>query len=121
MVQDGFTISDERAVEMLARTVGFGSSEELRAQVLEAPSALQIARMQGYGPKDHRSGAVVRDLMAEHAKTGELRTALIRARDLIDGVAFVKNEGDSAPVLALLRDAIALLDARQGEPVEVEA
>lgn len=120
-VQDGFSISDERAIEMLAASIGFGSSSELQAKVLEAPSALHIARMQGYAPTDYRSGAVVRELLASVGEVGVLHNALIKARDLLNSVAFVATEGDTNGPLDRIRDALALIDARQGAAVEIEA
>lgn len=119
-VQDGFTIDDERALGMLARAVGAGSADELQAKVLEAPSFLQVARMQGYGPSDSRSGKVVRQLRAQVGEIGQIRGALVKARDLLDSVAFVKEEGDTQAVLERLRDAIALIEPRRGEAVEIE-
>lgn len=118
-VQDGFSISDERALQMLANTIGFGSADELQAKVLEAPSALQIARMQGYAPE--HGGRVVRELLAGVGRTGVVHNALIRARDLLNSVAFVATEGDTSGPLERINEALALIDARQGEAVEVEA
>lgn len=79
-IQDGFTISDERALSMLARTIGAGSADELQAVVLECPSPLQIVRMQGYGPKDDRGGPVLREIIAGASQTGHLRTAMLDPR-----------------------------------------
>lgn len=120
-MQDGFTLSNDRALLMLAGAIGAGSADELQAKVLEAPSALEIARIQGYDAKHPRSGQVVRDIMAEHGEVGVVRNALIKARDLLSGVAFVATEGDTNDVLDRLRDALATIDARQGERVEIEA
>jgi len=120
-VQDGFTIDNERALNMLAQAVGAGSADELQANVLEVPSALEIARMQGYGPKDSRGGAVVRELLAGVGEVGQIRSALIKARDLLDSVAFVQTDGDTREVLDRIGEAIALVDARQGAAVEIEA
>lgn len=118
--QDGFTIGDDRALEMLAQAVGGARSDELSAQVLEAPSPLQLARIQGYNPKDPRSGKVVRDLIADAPHQGQLRGALLKAYQLLDSVAFVAREGDTAPVLESIKRALELIDTRQGEPVDIE-
>lgn len=120
-VQDGFTIDNERALGMLARAVGAGGADELSAQVLETPSVLEIVRMQGYGVKDPRGGNVARELLASVGETGQIRSALLKARALLDSVAFVQTEGDTNDALDRIRDALRLIDARQGEPVEIEA
>lgn len=120
-IQDGFTISDERAHSMLAQAVGGASNSELIAQVLEAPSALQIARMQGYGPQHPKGGHVVRRIIADTPNAGEVHRALIAARDLLYSVAFVANEGDTLAPLALIDTALAAINARQGDAVEIES
>lgn len=119
-IQDGFTIDNDRALSMLAHAVGAGSADELQARVIEAPSALQIARMQGYGPQHPQSGRIVREILAGHGETGQVRRALIMALDLLDSVAFVANEGDTNAPIDAIHDALAIIDARQGEPVEIE-
>lgn len=47
-VEDGFDLSDERALEMLAADLNFALKEELGAKVLKAPSAEKIRKLQGY-------------------------------------------------------------------------
>jgi hypothetical protein len=120
-VQDGFTIGDLRAFQMLGNVLSQATHDELQAQVLEAPSSLQLARMQGNDKNDPRSGKVVCELDAQVKQTGQLHSALVRARDLIDSVAYVKTEGDKEPVLQQLDEALALIDPRQGKPVDIEA
>ena len=112
-VEDGFSLDDDRALSMLAKEIGYGSSEELQAKVLEAPSPLQIARKQGYAPDDFRSGAVVRELQKGHGERGRVRHALIRARDLLNSVAFVSKEGDTRAALEAIQGALDEVDARQ--------
>lgn len=120
-IQDGFSISDERAHSMLSSEVGYAHGFELGAEVLEAPSPLQIVRMQGYAKEDASGGVVVRELMEGAPRSGLLWNALIAARNLLDSVAFVAKEGDTEPVLAKIAEALAAINARQGERVEIEA
>ena len=114
-VADGFTLGDERAHDLIWHTLGFATHEECAARVLHAPSALRIARCQGYGPKDAGSGRVVRDILTEAPDRALLHTALIHARNLLDGVAFVAKEGDTARVIAKIDEALAALDGAQRE------
>lgn len=120
-IQDGFTLSDERALAMLALEVGGAYGNELSAQILEAPSPLQIARMQGYTKEDKRAADVVRGLKKEAPDAGQIYAALIAARRLIDSVAFVAQPGDSEPVVAAIDAALALIDPRQGDAFPIEA
>ena len=119
-IQDGFTISNEQATEMLGQALSCATGEEYSAKVLEAPSAAAIMNMQGYGPKDPRRAKVGAEIIAGMGDTGVIGMALRKARKLIDSVAFVAKEGDTAVPLQFIDEALALIDARQGEPVEVE-
>ncbi|MEQ8308061.1 MAG: hypothetical protein RIA09_16005 [Hoeflea sp.] len=47
-VADGFVMTDERALEMLASDLGWASESELGAKVIKHPSLLKIAKLQGY-------------------------------------------------------------------------
>lgn len=118
-VQDGFTISNDRALSMLARAVGGATGEELQAQVLESPSPLQIASMQGYTKHHPGAGRVVRELIGQ-AGHGQVRKALIKARDILNSVAYVAKEGDTAEPLRSIHAALDSLDTRAGDPVEIE-
>lgn len=121
-IQDGFTISNERAAGMLDQALGgCASADEYSAKVLEAPSAAAIMSMQGYGPTDPRRAKVGAEIIAGMGDAGVIRMALRKARKLIDSVAYVAKEGDKAVPLQFIDEALALIDARQGEPVEVEA
>lgn len=120
-VQDGFSISDERATEMLGQALQSAHSSEYSAKVLNAPRPLQIVKMQGYAPHGLRAMPVIADLREGSPSTGVVSDALVKARDLLDSVAFVAQPGDTDKVLQKLNEALALIDARQGEPEEVEA
>jgi hypothetical protein len=120
-VADGFCMTDERALSMLASEVSGAHGSELSAQVLHAPSALQIVRMQGYEKTDPRSRREIDALIESTPAAGVVHNALIAARDLLDSVAFVAKDGDTSPVLEKLKVALEAIDARQGEAVEVAA
>ena len=48
-VADGFELTDERALDMLASDLTFAyKGTELQAKVIKAPSKEQIAKLQGY-------------------------------------------------------------------------
>lgn len=47
-VADGFDMTDERALDMLAHDLGYATSDELGAKVKKAPSRAAILREQGY-------------------------------------------------------------------------
>jgi hypothetical protein len=47
-VEDGFDLTDERALNMLAADLGFADISELRAKVIAMPDALTVARLMGY-------------------------------------------------------------------------
>src|SRR5690606_4229145 len=118
-VQDGFTLTDERLLEMLSRETCGCMSTELAARVLAAPSPLRIAKEQGYGPKTQGSDTEILMIMggAPHAyaamqkqfKGVTLDKAITDAIKLLDSVAFVRDEKDNTQeVLANLRAAQAL-------------
>lgn len=113
-VADGFAITDDRALDMLASEVNCAHiGTELAAAVIEAPSPLQIVREQGYSRNDPASGPVIQALRNGTRRAGNVRTALIKARDLLDSVAFVSQPGDTEKVLRSLNLAIVELDARR--------
>lgn len=126
-VADGFTLSDDRALEMLGREVGHACmGSELAARVLAAPPPLKIAREQGYGTRGHAVDQAARIIVSgtphafvhrsESASKGTLDRAITDAIELIDSVAFVRDEGDnSASVLSALRKARGVL--RGEEPI----
>lgn len=49
-----------------------------------------------------------------------IRSAIIAARDLLESVAFVSEEGDTTLVLEKLNAALEAINPRQGEPIEIE-
>lgn len=126
-VSDGFSLGDQRALEMLGRDLGGANmSYELAAQVLAAPSPLRIVREQGYGPKHPDSATEILTMVGEapHAYADmnkkfdgvTLDKAITDAIALLDSVPFVRDEKDgSQKVLANLRTAQALL--RGDEPI----
>lgn len=120
-VQDGFSLTDERAYEMLSSELSHAHGDEFSARVLNAPSALQIARIQGYGPKHPEAKNQIQSLRAACPDDGKVWNALIAARDLLDSVAFVGKEGDTARPLAMIEEALNLMTPRQGEDAECEA
>jgi hypothetical protein len=120
-VADGFSLSDERITSMLQSELSSARGDEVSAQVINAPSAFHIARTQGYSVHDPRGRKVIDDLEAGTPKAGEVRSALIAARDLLDSVAFVSQPGDTESVLSKVIAAIEALNPRQGEAVEYDA
>ena len=53
-VADGFNLTDERALYMLAHDLGWANiSTELAAKVVSSPSAERIAKAQGYRNAAH--------------------------------------------------------------------
>lgn len=111
-VADGFALSDERALSMLASDLCHADMNEIAATVIAGPSALVIAREQGY--TKHNSGKIVRDLLAgapnAHPSKSIVSKALFHALTLIDSVAFVKDESDNTQeVISELRAALALI------------
>lgn len=120
-VQDGFTLSDERALSMLASEIGTAAEGELSAKVLVAPSPADIAKAQGYQKDSMGHIAAVREFREGAPHEGVVASALTQARRLLDSVAFVANEGDTAPILARIDEALALINTRQGAAVAIEA
>ena len=47
-VADGFIMTAERALDMLANDLGYATPDELGAKVVKAPKPEQIANLQGY-------------------------------------------------------------------------
>lgn len=117
-VADGFVMDDSIARDMLSDRLNFARPDiELQACVLAAPSAQAIAREQGYGPKHVRAKEFVRQVRdgAHLAYQGladgqTIEGALQGAVNLLNSVAFVRDEGDNTgAVLSQLRDALALI------------
>lgn len=126
-VADGFSLGDQRALEMLGETLPYANmSYELAARVLAAPSSLRIVREQGFGPTHPDAGTEAASIRMEapHAypdtdgkvKGNTLDKAITDAIKLLDSVSFVREEGDeTAQVVANLRQAQALV--RGDEPI----
>ncbi len=119
-VQDGFYLSDERALSMLEEELGHASSDELAAEVLEAPSPLQICRMQGYDAKHAEAGRVVREIKDSTPNAGVVREALIKSRDFVNSVALTSGDDGKAQILTQIYAALQAIDCRQGDEVEIE-
>jgi len=51
-VADGFDLTDERAMEMLARDLGWAYEHELGAKVIKSPTRKSINVAQGYPADD---------------------------------------------------------------------
>lgn len=120
-VADGFVMTDETALDMLSDKVGFANMEtELAARVIAAPSALDIAKEQGYTvdhPVDHKAVEEIKQgapLAYQYGKglekTDTLEKAMMDAISLLDSVAFVRDENDNTgAVLSKLRAALCLV------------
>ena len=112
---DGFILDDQAANNMLNETLGYACSvTELAAKVLVSPEVTRIADAQGY-----KRGVIEDEVKAKsplaYADSSVL-TTIIEAIELIDSVAFVREETDnSGDVLAKLRKARDLLNGT--EPV----
>lgn len=119
-VADGFSLSDERAHEMLAKEIGGAYNHELKATVLVAPAAVSIAAVQGYKLGTHDYTMQIRGLRNDTPNAKAVPEALLAARALLDSVAFVATEGDTKAVLALLAAALDAIEPRQGKAVEME-
>lgn len=121
-VADGFALCDERAHSMLATEIGGAYNTEISAQVLETPWVLDIAAVRGYTAGAAGVKQVIWDLKAGTPHAGKLHAALIAARDALEesiNAASSKNTIQRRG-LKLVREALALIDSRQGEPEDVE-
>lgn len=47
-VEDGFSLDDERAMDMLSKDLGYAHEDELGAKVLSAPPARLVRIAQGF-------------------------------------------------------------------------
>lgn len=113
-VADGFTLSDATALDMLSEKAPFANVDtELAAAVISAPAPLRIVREQGYTENTPGAKAAINEVLkAAPMALGKdsLDSALIGAINLLDSVAFVREEGDdTADVLAKLRAALELV------------
>jgi hypothetical protein len=80
-VADGFVMTDDRALEMLASDLGWANmSTELRARVIKHPNLDSVAREQGYKDAKHMLRA-----------NPQLMTALLSGDDKPSAIA--KAEG----------------------------
>ncbi|EGP2852964.1 hypothetical protein IYQ62_003029 [Salmonella enterica] len=112
-IADGFILSDQIAKDMLAASLPYACEDsELAAQVLGAPNPARIEDEQGYRP-----GAIAKSILAASPEAykdfGEnsVLGAVIDAIELIDSVAFVRNENDnSREVLQKLHTALEKLN-----------
>lgn len=116
-VADGFSLSDERALAMLSRETSGCMTTELAARVIAAPAPSRIVAEMGYLKQDARSAAEIHSLVsgAPHAHRagarsrvagGALVGALNDAIELLESVAFVREERDNTQdVLEGLRKA----------------
>ena len=51
-IADGFDLTDEQALEMLANRLPFAHGHELTAKVIDSPNATDVARLQGGKVRD---------------------------------------------------------------------
>ncbi|WP_368894480.1 hypothetical protein [Kluyvera ascorbata] len=111
-VADGFILDDQTAKDMLSNCLDCACEEtELAARVLVAPNPARIEDEQGYRP-----GAIVKNIISgcpeAYQNLGEhtVASAVIDAIELIDSVAFVRDENDnSREVLEKLLSALQTL------------
>jgi hypothetical protein len=121
-VADGFSLCDERALEMLSRETSGCMSTELAARVIAAPAPGRIVRAeQGYPKQGARTAAEIQSLVSgaphaycsgarHHAAPPTLVETLTNAIKLLDSVAFVKDENDNTQaVLHGLRQSLAIV------------
>lgn len=112
---DGFILDDQAANNMLNETLVYACSvSELAAKVLVSPEVSRIADAQGY------KRSVIEDKIKAKSPLAyadsSVMTAIIEAIELIDSVAFVREETDnSSEVLTKLRKARDLMNGT--EPV----
>lgn len=114
-VADGFTLSDQRALEMLGRETSGCMSTELAACVLQGPDLSRVLREQGYPVGRARSAreydALSNAAPAAYVAPVHLAKTLSDAVRLLDSVAFVSHEGDkTTEVLEQLRHALKLVN-----------
>ncbi|EPC4020290.1 hypothetical protein ACRZPD_000265 [Enterobacter kobei] len=108
-IADGFILSDETALAMLAECLDYAcDATELAARVLVAPNSARIEDEQEYRP-----GAIAKSIEEgapeayENFGENTIASALIDAIELLDSVAFVRDENDnSREVLAKLYEAL---------------
>ncbi len=110
-VQDGFSLSDLRAFDMLITDLEFAQMHEVGAKVIASPSPLRIAREQGYAKSSHKATlAAIREIKASAPHGNALESSIARAIALLDSVAFVRHEGDETQqVLTALREQLAVI------------
>lgn len=114
-VADGFTLSDERLLQMLGTELSSACmSTELAASVIAAPCPVRIVTEQGYTDQHPGTDAAIAEILAGTPRAtpsaGVLERSLTNAIKLLDTVAFVSHEGDNtAVVLAELHEALALI------------
>jgi len=112
-VADGFTFSDQRALEMLSRETTGCMSTEIAARVLVAPDRVRILKEQGARPDAKgRETIVEKELRIGSPAAynqGTLLDALVSAWALLDSVPFVSKEGDTEEVRSKLKGAIGML------------
>ena len=53
-VRDGFDLDNDRALQMLSHDLSYAHSDELEAEVIEAPDADEVAMEMGYKDAAHR-------------------------------------------------------------------
>lgn len=120
-VADGFNMSDERALEMLGKTLGYANmTYELAATVISAPSSKRI--VQEFGYKAHASdpigikewNEVLKGSPTAYIGHKELngRTVddiLTDAIKLLNSVAFVSHEKDNTQAVVAELTAVQSL------------
>ena len=120
-VQDGFALCNERAHNMLSNELGRAHSDELGAVILEAPSAKDIALLQGYQPGSKRLEKYAKELTNGTPSSGHISAALKASKKLIKSGAFASKKGDPQKVIEQIDKALALLAPRQGKSSWVES
>lgn len=109
---DGFILNDLTAFDMLSNRLSFADvNNELAASVLVAPSIARLESEQGY-----KLGGLGKDIIKEspdaYEESGDnmIVTTLVDAIELIDSVAFVRDENDnSQEIIEKLKVVLAKL------------
>lgn len=127
-VADGFVMTDEAALDMLSEKISFADADtELAARVIAAPPAMRIANEQGYTVKHPQHNNLCETVMTDSpmayrlTKGATLDAAIFDAIALLESVAFVTREGDTAPVLEKLHAALKLVRGIEPLPGESDA
>lgn len=119
---DGFILNDLTAFDMLSNKLSFADvNNELAARVLVAPSTARLESEQGYKQGDLEKN-IIKESPDAYDESGEniIVTTLVDAIELLDSVAFVRDEDDNTKeILEKLKVVLAkLTGAREISNIE---